>query len=156
MYDGDPYLYRSYDRHVRLDDETQDRLAEYRTTNIARLKTGLGKLEKALPKRTCDQGSFAMDTMVQHPENDYDIDTGVIFDVSDLPSDPYARQDVLDGIKAGGGNFKKEPERRTNAVTVWYADGYHIDLAVYRRSTDAGKNLLSTRVQRGQNVIRQT
>jgi hypothetical protein len=33
---------------------------------------------------------------------------------------------------AAGGNFRKEPEARTNAVTVWYADGAHVDLAVYR------------------------
>ena len=33
-------------------------------------------------------------------------------------------------------NFKKAPEARTNAVTVWYQDGYHVDFAIYRRSED--------------------
>jgi hypothetical protein len=31
----------------------------------------------------------------------------------------------------------QEPEVRTNAVTVWYAEGYHIDFAIYRSYTDA-------------------
>jgi hypothetical protein len=79
--------------------------------------------------------------MVQHPDNDYDIDTAVIFASGDLPASSLkARQRVLAGVEEGGGNFKEPPEARTNAVTVWYQDGHHIDLAVYRAYHDAFGN----------------
>ena len=122
-----------YDRYVRLGSNEQEKLRGYRDTNIERLKKGLTKLDYKTPVRAVGQGSYTMHTMVQHPDNDYDLDNAVIFAREDLPSDALrARQRVLAGVEAGGGNFERPPEARTNAVTVWYAEGYHIDLAVYR------------------------
>lgn len=137
-------MYAFYDKYVRLSRETQNELTRYRDTNLARLETGLTNLGFALPEQTCGQGSYAMSTMVQQPNGDYDIDTAVIFASTDLPSSPLkARQRVLAGIERGGGNFKRPPEARTNAVTVWYQEGQHIDLAVYRRYYDIyGKEVI--------------
>lgn len=143
MYDLHDEMYSFYDRYVRLSPEEQAKLCEYRDKNIEKLNCGLEKFKYNTPLRTLGQGSYAMHTMVQHPDNDYDIDTAVIFSSSDLPSSPLkARQRVLAGVEEGGGNFKfnKPPEARTNAVTVWYADGHHIDLAVYRCYQDAWGN----------------
>lgn len=84
-------------------------------------------------------GLYAMHTLNQCEHTDYDIDVGVIFEKDDLPADPaQARQRVRDALqkKMEGTNFSKDPDARKNAVTVWYADGYHIDFAVYRRSTN--------------------
>lgn len=137
MYNTHSEMYTFYDKHVRLSRDKQNELTGYRDTNLERLKEGLEKLGYNPPKRTCGQGSYAMSTMVQHPENDYDIDTAVIFASEDLPSSPLkARQRVLAGVEEGGGNFKQPPEARTNAVTVWYQEGHHIDLAVYRSYLD--------------------
>lgn len=137
MYNAHNEMFAFYDQHVRLDRATQGRLTTYRDTNIERLEEGLTDLGYATPIRTCGQGSHAMHTMVQHEENDYDIDTAVIFARADIPASPLkARQRVLEGIKQAEVNFKREPEARTNAVTIWYADGHHIDLAVYRCSED--------------------
>ncbi len=141
MYNIHAEMYTFYDRYVRLSREKQLELTEYRDKNLRRLEDGLAELGYPLPIRTCGQGSYAMSTMVQHPENDYDIDTAVIFDREDLPSSSLkARQRVLAGVEEGGGNFKQPPEARTNAVTVWYQDGHHIDLAVYRSYQDAFGN----------------
>ncbi len=127
-----------YDKHVRLSSHKQHELTDYRDRNLTRLREGLTKLGYPVPTRVCGQGSYAMSTMVQHPDNDYDIDTAVIFASEDLPSSSLgARQRVLAGIREGGGNFKEPPEARTNAVTVWYQEGHHIDLAVYRSYCDA-------------------
>jgi hypothetical protein len=72
-----------------------------------------------------------MHTLNQSDE--YDIDVAVIFRKSDLPEDPLkARQRVRDALQKKCTNFSKDPEARTNAVTVWYQDGYHIDFAIYR------------------------
>ena len=65
-----------------------------------------------------------MHTLNQHPDNEYDIDTGVVFAADALPTTALAaRQLIADALRATGGAFSKEPEARTNAVTVWYAEG---------------------------------
>ena len=141
MYNAHKELFTFYDEYVRLDRDTQSKLTGYRDTNIERLEDGLEELGYAVPIRTCGQGSYAMFTMVQHADNDYDIDTAVIFDRDDLPASPLkARQRVLAGIENAEVGFKQPPEARTNAVTIWYADGHHIDLAVYRCYADASGN----------------
>lgn len=84
-----------------------------------------------------------MHTMVQQPNNDYDIDHAIIFDAADLPLDPLAaRTHVIDALCASGDThlFSDPPQRRTNAVTVWYKAGYHVDLAVYRCYLDLSGN----------------
>ena len=132
-----------YKDHVRLDSDERKKLAGYRDTNLERLKSGLVKLgEKhdttyASYQYYCNQGSYATFTINQHPDNEYDIDIAIVFKKEDLPSSALkARQRIADAFKQMAGNFSKDPEARTNAVTVWYAEGYHIDFAVYRTHED--------------------
>ena len=128
-----------YKEHVRLDGAERNKLAGYRDTNLRRLKTGLNKLAKehnttyAHFHDHCNQGSYATFTLNQHPDNEYDIDVAIMFKKDDLPSSALkARQRIADAFKQMGRIFSKDPEARTNAVTVWYAEGYHIDFAIYR------------------------
>ena len=141
MYDSHAELNTFFTNHVRLGKE-KEILRDYRDCNIERLKDGLKALGYKRPVRTCNQGSYAMGSLNQRPENnpelDYDIDVATIFRREDLPESPLdARQRVLEGILEGGGNFRRTPKARTNAVTVWYQEGYHVDLAVYRIHTDS-------------------
>ena len=129
-------FYRDY---VRLDSGEKKKLAGYRGTNLERLKSGLDKLGEehdttyAYYQYDRNQGSYAMFTLNQHPDNEYDIDIAIVFKKDDLPSSALkARQRIADAFKRVAGNFSKDPEARANAVTVWYAEGYHIDFAVYR------------------------
>jgi hypothetical protein len=70
--------------------------------------------------------------------DEYDIDVALLFRKEDLPADPLeARQVVRDALQKKCTNFAKEPEARTNAVTVWYQEGYHIDFAVFRTWTES-------------------
>lgn len=136
MFDMQTELNDFFKVHVRLKPERVEELDTLRQRNIDRLNTGLDKLGFNGPVRTPVQGGRAMKTMNQRPENnpdtDHDIDTATIFNKDDLPESPLeARKRVLAGIKEGGGNFSQEPEVRTNAVTVWYKNGYHVDLAVH-------------------------
>ncbi len=125
-----------YDKHVRLKDEIK-RLRGLRDTNLDRLKEGLKTLGKAVYVKAIEQGSIPMHTANKAPNNDYDIDLAVIFEKDDLPASPLeARKRVANAINEKASGFSREPEARTNAVTVWYADGYHVDIAVYRRSED--------------------
>lgn len=129
-----------YKDHVRLGKKHRDDLAGVRNANLDRLKSGLDALgEKhgttyAYYKEARDQGGYAMRTLNQHSNNEYDLDEGLIFEAEDLPEEPAAaRERICDAFKEKPGNFRRPPKARTNAVTVWYADGPHLDFAIYRR-----------------------
>jgi Adenylyl/Guanylyl and SMODS C-terminal sensor domain len=145
MYDISAELQSFYDNHVRLGTELRKQLAKYRDLNITRLKNGLDDLAEETgrphqhPYDFKNQGGYAMHTLNQDPngDNDYDIDIALIFNYDDIPEDPLkARQRVSDALCKRCTNFTKEPEARTNAVTIWYAEGYHIDFAIYRTYID--------------------
>jgi len=141
MFDLHKEIHQFYCDHVRLTSDQRSELAGYRDTNYKRLISGLDKLGYHRPTRKCDQGSYAMHTTNQHPEKDYDIDVAIIFDIDDLPSSPLdARKRVESAMNEGGGNFSQPHEARTNAVTVWYQEGYHVDLAIHRRYFDGFGN----------------
>lgn len=145
MYDISSELKLFYDNHVRLGTELRKQLANFRELNITRLKNGLDDLATETgrphpyPYDCKNQGGYAMHTLNQDPngDNDYDIDIAVIFDKDNIPEDPLkARQRLRDALCKRCTNFTKEPESRTNAVTIWYAEGYHIDFAIYRTYID--------------------
>jgi hypothetical protein len=136
MYDLHVMLHQFYEEHVRLGKE-RFVLAKHRDTNLQRLKAGLEALEYPSAFDHRNQGSYAMHTINQHPQKEYDIDVSIIFSRKDLPSSALdARKRIEEAMLEGGGNFKKPPEALTNAVRVYYAEGHHIDLAVYRRYED--------------------
>lgn len=134
-----------HDDAVTLPQTDQANMRNRRNANRDRLKKGLKNNERAAPREFKSQGSYAMKTMVQQPDNDYDIDDGVYFDKADLVGDRGAemtalqtRQMVRDAIDDG--SFSKAPEVRNNCVRVYYKAGYHVDLPVYRRVVDPYNN----------------
>jgi len=136
MYDLHKELNQFYEDHVRLGAE-RGTLAECRDKNLKRLKAGLEKLDHPSSFRHRDQGSYAMYTINQQPNKDYDIDVAIIFLNEDLPSTALdARKRIEQAMRVSGGSFRQPPEAKTNAVRVYYAEGYHIDLAVYREYED--------------------
>ena len=140
MYNMHGKLNSFYNNHVRLG-EKRLVLAKYRDANIDRLKIGLGELGFTNRFEHQDQGSYAMFTINQDVTNNFDLDEAIIFSKDDLPETPVdARNRIEAGIRKGGGNFNKSPEAKTNAVRVYYSEGHHIDLAVYRKFTDSYGN----------------
>lgn len=142
MYDRHARILEYHNNKVSLPSEERDAIGDRRDTNRKRLKNGLERDEEPKPVGCHTQGSFAMRTMVQHPEKDYDIDDGVYFRKQDLvgkfggdktPSaaKEMARKAVHDD------RFSRAPEVRTNCVRVYYNEGYHVDIPVYRRSVNA-------------------
>ena len=129
-----------HDEDVTLPQAKRTNMRDRRDANRRRLKTGLKNNKKPAPREFVKQGSYAMKTMVQHPDNDYDIDDGVYFNKEDLVGDRGAemsglqvRQMVRDALDDG--SFNKAPEVRLNCVRVYYAAGYHVDVPAYRRVT---------------------
>ena len=118
MFDMHKRLNEFYADHVRLGKERQT-LAEHRDTNLDRLKAGLQKLEHPSSFDHRNQGSYAMHTINQRPEKDYDIDVAIIFSKDDLPSSALdARKRIEEAMQEGGGNFSQPPEAKTNAVGI--------------------------------------
>lgn len=143
MFDCHSKLNSFYDDQVRLKDDGKV-LREYRDRNLERVKEGTKKLREKDDKDhplyadECSQGSMAMFTTNQAQNNDdHDIDHALIYASDDATEDPKdMREFVARAILESGANFKADPEARTNAVTVWYEDGYHVDFAIYKVTTD--------------------
>ena len=138
MFDCSDDVLGYHDDEVTLPQPERDEMRERRNANRDRLKDGLKKAKKPAPLEFKSQGSYAMRTMTQHPEKDYDIDDGAYFAKEKLVgpkggemSALEARQMVRDALDDG--SFKTPPEVRTNCVRVLYDAGYHVDVPVYRR-----------------------
>ena len=131
---------------VRLSKCEMEGMRERRSSNRDRLKNRLDGTKNPKMREIVTQGSFAMKTMVQHPNNDYDVDDGVYFDAEDLNkavsgtemAPHQAREIVRDA--AFDKSFKQKPQAREKCVRVYYNDGSHIDLPVYRRVKKIGSD----------------
>lgn len=109
-------------------------------SNRRRLRNGLERDGKPAPVGSATQGSYAMRTMIQNDEGDFDIDDGVYFTKESLVgpnggeiSAYAARQMVCDALQDN--RFKDRPEVRNNCVRIYYAapSKHHVDVPVYRR-----------------------
>ncbi|WP_055437489.1 nucleotide-binding domain-containing protein [Lacinutrix algicola] len=142
MYNLNNKLGSFYNEVVRLKEADRNKLREYKKLNLERLNSGIDSINtkesKSYPYPTIlEQGSIAMHTANRHDDNDYDIDVAVIFPKDQLPTSALnSRRLVEKFLREKTGNFSKQPEARTNAVTIWYSEGYHVDFAIYRQSID--------------------
>jgi hypothetical protein len=123
---------------VTLSLKTCENLRGNRNANRDRLKRGLESNGDPKPDEFVIQGSYAMKTMTQHENNDYDIDDGAAFAADKLMNDAgvsftpqEAKEMVRDALIEGGGLAEK-PTVKKNCVHVKYAAGHHVDIPVYR------------------------
>jgi len=89
------------------------------------------------------QGSYAIYTGINPPNDDYDIDVGVVFDCT---SDDYKPMELKDMVKDALDHTSRDPIIKNPCITVQYTkDGkndYHVDLPVYvKRADDDGYDL---------------
>ncbi|PLX34426.1 MAG: hypothetical protein C0605_13520 [Hyphomicrobiales bacterium] len=138
MYNCDDDVRAYYGDKVQLPDAERTEMRKRRNANRDRLKSGLEKNEDPATLFEASQGSYAMWTMVQHSEKDYDIDDGVYFSKEDLKGPkggdktPADAKEMVRGAVSTG-TLKAEPKVLKNCVRVEYVnDGYHVDLPVYR------------------------
>lgn len=92
--------------------------------------TSIVNTNKKLTFSSISQGSYAMNTGILPKNNDYDIDVGIVFDISDSDYKPVELKKLIHDI------LDKVPNRtvsiRRACVTVFYKnDGFHVDLAIY-------------------------
>ena len=147
IFDSSKEVGKYHNEKVRLSEEEQNKLRSYRNINLNRLKKGLEKNDEPAYKKDISQGSYAMHTINQHPNNDYDIDVGIIFDREDLKGSQggdksalAARQMVCDAMQDD--RFNTPPEVLKNCVRVYYEEGHHVDMPVYRQYKDEDGDII--------------
>jgi len=142
MHDSYDLIAEFHDECVFMNTDQQAQLRGHRNANRDRVKAGLERNDDPTPMRFVRQGSYAMRTIIQHPENDYDIDDGIAFRKEDLVGSHGAAKTPLDARKmvlealGEDGRFSRKPEIKPNCVRIHYAAGYHIDMPVYRVCED--------------------
>lgn len=147
MYDLSSKFNMFYSSYVVLPQADQDELYRKKDLNVQRLKDGLKEYNEENSTsysvvEVCVQGSVAMSTIVQNENSDYDIDIAVVFNKDDLGDKgaQATRNMVANALRRKTKQFNAEPEVKTSCVRVKYADGYHIDFAVYRRHYDTSND----------------
>lgn len=152
-YDANAHLLAFYKERVRVGQGLLDTALQRRNANRDRLKAGLEKDGDPKPSEFVAQGSYAMETMIQSEAEASDIDDGAVFSKESLkgskggdrtPAD--AKEMVRKAVSLNAG-FKTDPEVRRNCVRVFYNDGFHVDIPVYRHWEENGvtyKQLAST------------
>lgn len=132
------HLLNFFLEEVALKEDQKNLMRKRRTSNENRVKDGLTAQKRPSPLRFVKQGSYAMHTMVQANAATSDIDDGVVFAKGDLVGErggeftpSQAKNMVCDALNEKK-DFKTPPDVRTNCVRVYYADGFTIDMPVYR------------------------
>lgn len=143
MFDCHKEMLSFHDNQVRLPKAERDNMRGRRDANRNRVKSSLNNDDKPVPYASHSQGGYAMWTMTQDSDLDYDIDDGVYFNKDDLVGplggemSPLAvRHMVRDAVDDG--SFKTPPVVLKNCVRVQYDPGYHVDIPIYRRCTEEG------------------
>ncbi|MDF1829590.1 cyclic GMP-AMP synthase DncV-like nucleotidyltransferase [Cycloclasticus pugetii] len=90
--------------------------------------------DKSLTFTKYDQGSYAMNTGVKPKNDDFDIDVGIIFDITNDDYDSHKlKQLIFDKLDT---QHNRTVEYNRPCITVKYSDGYHVDLAIYSDNDD--------------------
>ena len=149
MFNCDTDVRKFHRDEVTLSDAQQSEMRDRRNANRDRLKRGLKKNNNPTSDSHQAQGSYAMHTMVQDKDNDYDIDDGVVFLKQDLVGGQGADKTALDARKMicaalDDESFATPPEVLKNCVRVVYQKGYHVDVPVYRKMDDGSLELASS------------
>ena len=143
MFDLSNELEEFLNEEVVLSDKEQKKLKRLRKININRLKAGLKEYneEKGTNYRIIHdiiQGSAQMYTVIQKEQKDYDVDVAIVFDeenISDI-SAITIRRIVKEALAKNTKQFNAQPEVKTSCVRLHYAEGYHIDFAIFKRTKD--------------------
>ena len=141
MIDCSKEMAKYHDQNVRLGETQKQEMRVRRQANQVRLRSGLELNDEPLPIQFIKQGSYAMYTMVQHPDNDYDIDDGAVFlreDIQGPQGGDKSPREARDMVREAldDGSFNTPPKTLKNCIRVYYEAGYHVDVPVYREFED--------------------
>ena len=143
MFDLSDELEEFLSEKVVLPYKEQKKLKRLRKINIKRLKDGLKEYneEKGTNYRIIQdiiQGSEQMYTVIQKEQKDYDIDVAIVFDEENIRgiSAIAIRRIVKEALAKNTKQLNAQPEVKTSCVRLHYAEGYHIDFAIFKKTKD--------------------
>lgn len=90
--------------------------------------------DKPLTFSKIDLGSYAMNTGVKPTSGQYDIDVGVIFNITNDEYDSNKLKKLV--YNKLNKQHNRTVEFNRPCITVNYASGYHVDLAIYSENND--------------------
>lgn len=139
MYDCHKDMLAFHNDRVALPEEERTAMRKRRDANRRRLKDGLKRDDEPAPVGCHSQGSYAMRTMKQDDDYDYDIDDGAYFTKESLVGPRGADKSAADAKEmvrkaVHDDCFKNPPEVLKNCVRIHYNAGYHVDVPVYRKT----------------------
>lgn len=132
--------FEDFHQEIRLGTYDEDKgLREKRDLLIDELRNKLKdekvpNAEKKLTFSKLDQGSYSMKTGIKPKDGDYDIDIGVLFDITNDEYESHKlKKLVFDKLNS---QYNRTVEYNRPCITVNYKDGYHVDLAIYSKNND--------------------
>lgn len=89
-------------------------------------------IKEKIPKFYC-QGSYAMSTIINPLDGEYDIDDGVYLQNLSLDMSKWSTVETVHNwiYKAVEGHTKEDPIDKKTCVRVIYSGEYHVDLPIY-------------------------
>lgn len=126
--------FEQFHQKIRTDYEMSETLRDKRDIILNRIRKHLA--EKGRPAfLEMNQGSYRMKTgVVPIAELEFDIDVALRFKFSDIA---YDAKTVRGWVFEAVDGHTEKVESRGPCARVTYKDGYHVDLVVYARWTDA-------------------
>ena len=144
-YDVSKYVNEFHDECVFMSEASKQTPRSRREANRKRLKIGLIANKDPQLEMFVVQGSYAMHTMVQSEVETSDIDDGAVFTRQSLEGPRggdktanEAKEMVLRALSFKD-EFNTPPKVRKNCVRVYYNDGFHVDIPVYRTFEEDGR-----------------
>ena len=127
--------FTSFHEEIKLGTyDENEKLRKKRDLLVDELKESLKdekipETEKKLTFKKFDQGSYAMNTGIKPINDDYDIDVGIIFNITNEEYESKKlKKLIFDKLDK---QYNRTVEYNRPCITIKYSDGYHVDLAVY-------------------------
>jgi cyclic GMP-AMP synthase DncV-like protein len=121
-------LFREFDSRIKLNASQKQSLRTSRDSLRKKVKEKFK--EEGYELKFHRQGSFAMNTIIEPKDKNYDIDDGSYILGDDKPKEPIEtlHQWIVDSAKE---HTDRDPIDKDRCVRVIFADGYHVDLVLY-------------------------
>ncbi len=145
-------VFQKFYEAIKLDKSKRDNLESGKNALREKIRKHFKEEKKAAPPKFHTQGSYAMGTIINPVDGEYDIDDGIYLqnleqDKSKWPEPETVHQWILDAVDD---HTKDKPVDKRTCVRVIYAGEYHIDLPIY--CMHEGKPYLAEKGEAGWHV----
>lgn len=126
-------LFQTFHDRIKLPPSKKEDLREARDALRKRVKKHFKEVLKSNVPKFWIQGSYAMATIANPLDGEYDIDDGLYLQNLDANKDKWPTTSIVhDWIcKAVEGHTDEDPVDKRTCVRVIYAGQYHVDLPIY-------------------------